>query len=101
MVAVAPIASDFKAIASLVSEGRMVAKPGALPTFASFLEDSSKESLNLQRGAERLTGEALMGKADLTDVTTAVSSAEITLQTIVSLRDRLVASVQEIMRMPV
>jgi flagellar hook-basal body complex protein FliE len=42
-----------------------------------------------------------MGEADLTDVTTAVSSAEITLQTIVSLRDRLVASVQEIMRMPV
>jgi flagellar hook-basal body complex protein FliE len=101
MVAVSPVVADFKSIASVGGEGRMVAKPGALPTFASFLEDSSKESLNLQRGAERLSGQALMGKADLTDVTTAVSSAEITLQTIVSLRDRLVASVQEIMRMPI
>jgi flagellar hook-basal body complex protein FliE len=40
-------------------------------------------------------------EADLTEVVQAVTSAEVTLQTVVSIRDRLVSAFQEIMRMPI
>jgi flagellar hook-basal body complex protein FliE len=41
------------------------------------------------------------GKGDIVDVVTAVADAELTVQTIVSVRDRVISSYQEIMRMPI
>jgi flagellar hook-basal body complex protein FliE len=42
-----------------------------------------------------------LGKSNLTDVTTAVTSAELALQGVIAIRDKLVGSIQEIMRMPI
>ena len=43
----------------------------------------------------------ISGESDLTDVVAAVNDAELTLQTITALRDRLVQAYQEIIRMPI
>jgi flagellar hook-basal body complex protein FliE len=48
-----------------------------------------------------MSAKAVTGEADLTDVVTAVTNAELTLQTVVSVRDRLISAYQEIMRMPI
>ena len=53
------------------------------------------------KAAELATASAVAGEADLTDVVTAVSNAEMTLQTVVTVRDRVVAAYQEILRMPI
>ena len=39
--------------------------------------------------------------AELVDIVTAVTNAEITLDTVVTLRDRVIQAYQEIIRMPV
>ena len=44
---------------------------------------------------------AAAGKADVNEVITAVSEAELTLQTVVALRDRVIQAYQEILRMPI
>jgi flagellar hook-basal body complex protein FliE len=44
---------------------------------------------------------AAAGKADINDVVMAMSQAERTLQTVVTLRDRAVQAYQQIMRMPI
>jgi flagellar hook-basal body complex protein FliE len=44
--------------------------------------------------------QALAGQADLTDVVIAVTNAEVTLQTVVAIRDRVIQAYQEIIRMP-
>ena len=44
---------------------------------------------------------AVTGEADITDVVQAVTSAELTLQTVVAVRDRMISAYQEIMRMPI
>ena len=54
----------------------------------------------LQAG-EAATLRAAAGKADITDVVTAVSQAEITLQTVVAVRDRVIQAYQDILRMPI
>ena len=41
------------------------------------------------------------GKAELVDIVTAVANAETTLETVISLRDRVITAYQEIMRMPI
>jgi flagellar hook-basal body complex protein FliE len=80
---------DPSAAASLYAKTSNVAqKPMAggddSVSFSDFLKQQVSES-----------------KADLTDVVQAVTSAELTLQTVVAVRDRLIAAYQEIMRMPI
>ena len=41
------------------------------------------------------------GKADVVDVVTAVAESEAALETLVAVRDRVIAAYEEIMRMPI
>ena len=45
--------------------------------------------------------QALSGGGNLTDVVTALSHAEMTLQTATAIRDRVVQAYQDIMKMPI
>jgi flagellar hook-basal body complex protein FliE len=44
---------------------------------------------------------AANGKGDLVDVVTAVAETEVAVETLVSVRDRMIQSYEEIMRMPI
>lgn len=70
-------------------------------TFSDFLKQKATESVDTLRKSEEMSAKAVTGEADLTDVVQAVNAAEITLQTVVSVRDRMISAYQEIMRMPV
>ena len=70
-------------------------------TFADMLRDNIQSSVKTMRGGEEMSAKAVTGEADLTDVVQAVTSAELTLQTVVALRDRMISAYQEIMRMTI
>jgi len=70
-------------------------------TFSDFLKEKASESVDTLRKSEEMSAKAITGEADITDVVQAVGAAEITLQTVVSVRDRMITAYQEIMRMPV
>ena len=44
---------------------------------------------------------AVAGQAEMVDVVTAVSNAEMVLETVTTVRDRVISAYQEIMRMPI
>jgi len=44
---------------------------------------------------------ALNGKADLVDVVTSVQNAEIVLETVVAVRDKVISAYQDIIKMPI
>ena len=72
------------------------------PTFGSLVENAAKEALSTAKGAEVLGTRAAAGaNVELTDVVTAVSNAEVTLQTVVAVRDKVISAYQDIMRMPI
>ena len=70
-------------------------------SFADFLQDSTQQAIDTLKGGEKMAAKAITEEADIVDVVEAVNAAELTLQTVVSIRDRLVAAYQEIMRMPI
>jgi flagellar hook-basal body complex protein FliE len=83
-------------------------KPGMEPrvsppgqSFADMLGDVAKDAVQSGRAAEKLSIQAVAGKADINEVVTAVANAEVTLQTVVAVRDKVIAAYEEIMRMPV
>ena len=53
------------------------------------------------RSGEDASARAVTGEAELTEVVQAVTAAEVTLETVVAVRDRMISAYQEIMRMPI
>lgn len=69
--------------------------------FASVLREAASESIDTMRKAETQSLAAAAGTANINDVVMAMSQAEMTLQTVVTLRDRAVQAYQDILRMPI
>ncbi len=87
-------------------------EPGAAPgldggagdsgsSFVDLVRTAAQDTIDSNREAERLAMEGVAGKADVTEVVTAISEAEATLQTVVAVRDRIISAYQQIMRMPI
>jgi flagellar hook-basal body complex protein FliE len=75
------------------------AKPGA--SFGDLLKQVGTDAVEAGRKADAVTVNAIEGTADVAEVVTAVANAELALQTVVAVRDQVVAAYQEIMRMPI
>ncbi|MBM3484453.1 MAG: flagellar hook-basal body complex protein FliE [Alphaproteobacteria bacterium] len=69
--------------------------------FAGLVKSSISETAKSLNTAEAMSRQALVNPADLGQVVAAVASAEVTLQTVVAVRDRVVAAYQDILRMPI
>lgn len=70
-------------------------------SFSDFLSNNIQRSIDTMKSGEQMSAKAVAGKADITDVVQAVTAAELTLQTVVSVRDRMISAYQDIMRMPI
>ncbi len=77
------------------------ANDSAKPKFSDLLTNTVDALTESQHVAEAAKMGAISGTADLTDIVTAISSAELTLNTVVAVRDRVIAAYQDIMRMPI
>jgi len=69
--------------------------------FSGLVMDSLTQAQGVVQGAEQASAASVVGQADLVDVVTAVSAAEVTLETVVAVRDQVVKAYQEILRMPI
>ena len=83
-----------------------IAGPGAAgkadgTAFASLLNNAMGDAVQASRAAETQMAAQVQGKAELIDVVTAVSAAEASLETVMAVRDQVIAAYQEIMRMPI
>jgi len=99
------IAGALSAYANAAQAGKA---PGMEPraasgggSFAKVLEDAAKSAVGNLRAGEQASMAAAAGKADLLDVVAAVNNAEVTLQTVVSVRDQVIQAYNDIIRMPI
>ena len=69
--------------------------------FGAALTRAMEQAVDVGRQADTATTTALSGQGSVTDVVLAVGRAELTLQTAVAVRDRVVAAYQDVMRMPI
>ena len=71
------------------------------PDFGAMINDGVTGVLDKGQVAEKATTEMVHGRADVVDVVTAVAETEVALETMVSVRDRVISAYEEIMRMPI
>ena len=69
--------------------------------FGATLQRAVEGAVEMGRSADAASTQAMLGQGSVSDVVMAVSRAELTLQTAVALRDRVVSAYQDVMRMPI
>ena len=69
--------------------------------FADLLREGIKENIQTLQEGEKASAQAVTGEANIVDVVQAVNKAELTLQTVVALRDRMVQAYNDIISMPI
>lgn len=70
-------------------------------SFGQMVNTMVADAVAAGRQSERVTADALVGKADLTGVMMAVNNAELSLETVVAIRDKVIEAYQEVIRMPI
>ncbi|MCW5724087.1 MAG: flagellar hook-basal body complex protein FliE [Maricaulaceae bacterium] len=73
----------------------------AAPDFAQMVGAAMDRAAETLRTSEAMSAQAALGQADLVDVVTAVAAAEVTLETVIAVRDEVVRAYQDILRMPI
>ena len=69
--------------------------------FADLVKSAAHDTVATLKQGEAASAAAVGGNANLTEVVTAVSNAEATLQTVVAVRDRVISAYQDILKMPI
>ena len=69
--------------------------------FGDLLKEAMNGAIDTERHGEAMSLQAATGKADINAVVTAVTNAELTLQTVVAVRDKIVAAYQQILQMQI
>lgn len=82
-------------------QGPDMARPSGGTGFADALRDATESAVSSLREGEVQSLKAAAGTADINDVVMAMGKAEMTLQTVVTIRDRVIQAYQEIIRMPI
>ncbi len=69
--------------------------------FAGMVREAAQGAVDTLHKGETQSLQAAAGTADLNDVVMAVSNAELTLQTVVTVRDKVLQAYKDILRMPI
>jgi flagellar hook-basal body complex protein FliE len=99
----AAAAAAYRAAAQITQTPTTSITPANVPggNFSDFLSGAIKDSISTIRQGEQAATAQVTGKANLVDVVQSVNAAELTLDTVVAVRDKVVAAYQSIMNMPI
>ena len=86
-----------KGIASPVADTAQA--PGS--SFGDVLGQALQSAINVEHKSEAVSAQALVGKATPNDVVLAVTNAEVTLQEVSAVRDKMINAYEEIIKMPI
>jgi flagellar hook-basal body complex protein FliE len=92
-------AAHAYAAAARAAPARESAEPAA--SFGALLNSAIAETASSLKVGETAVAQVAAGEADLVDVVTAISAAEVSLETALAVRNRMIEAYQEIMRMPI
>ena len=71
------------------------------PSFGALLKETMGSVMDAGRKSDAQTIAMAQGKANVMDVVTAVAETDVAVSTLVSVRDRVIQSYEDIMRMPI
>jgi flagellar hook-basal body complex protein FliE len=98
------VAANAYAALSRIVESGGAEKGGASaggPSFSALLKDAVGSVLDAGKKSDAQTMAMSSGKANVMDVVTAVAETDVAVSTLVSVRDRVIQSYEDILKMPI
>ena len=99
LAAAAYAAAQAKGGAGVKAGGAVEAGEGA--SFAGLMKEALSGSMEAARQGEAASLQAVVNPTNLSEVVTAVSNAEITLHTVIAVRDRVIQAYLDVLKMPI
>ncbi len=101
----AAAANAYAALARMgeqtASLGRAAATPDSAPNFSAVLKDVINAVSEAAQKSDAQSHAVANGRANMVDVVTAVAETETTVQTLVSVRDKVISAYEDILKMPI
>jgi flagellar hook-basal body complex protein FliE len=97
----AAIQAQASALTNAAAGAGETAQAAGGPSFGELLKGTISDAIQSSRGAEHMMTAQVQGKASLVDVVTAISSAETSLETVMAVRDQVIAAYQQVMQMQI
>ena len=98
-------ANAYAALARLTNPAagvnKSVGAEGGEANFGALLKDAIGSVVEAGRNSDAQSKAMAAGKANIVDVVTAVAETEVAVEALVSVRDKVIAAYEEIMRMPI
>ena len=96
-------ANAYASLARILDTGGAgkASEGGGGPSFGAMLKDAIGSVLDAGKKSDAQTVAMASGKANVMDVVTAVAETDVAVSTLVSVRDRVIQSYEDIMKMPI
>jgi flagellar hook-basal body complex protein FliE len=94
-------ASAYANLARILDSGGAGKGSEAGPSFGAILKDAIGSVMDAGKKSDAQTVAMASGKANVMDVVTAVAETDVAVSTLVSVRDRVIQSYEDIMKMPI
>jgi flagellar hook-basal body complex protein FliE len=75
--------------------------PAGGPSFGDLVKTSLETAIDSQHKSEQVSAKGLIGQADMTEVLQAVNDAELALNSVLAIRDRVIDAYEQILRTPI
>jgi flagellar hook-basal body complex protein FliE len=102
-IAPAAAAAAYQALSNIGASAPAAASSAAAPasSFSDFLSGAMNNAVGTMKAGEQMATRQVAGQADIVDVVNSVNSAELTLDTVMAVRDKVIAAYQTVMQMPI
>jgi flagellar hook-basal body complex protein FliE len=104
-IAPSTAAAAYQAIAKIGAESAASSSAAAgasqASDFSQFLSQAMDNAVQTMKGGEQIAAKQATGQGDVVSVVNAVNAAELSLDTVVAVRDKVIAAYQNILQMPI
>jgi len=94
-------ANAYANLARILDTGGTAKSSDSGPSFAALLKDAVGSVMEAGKKSDAQTVAMASGKANVMDVVTAVAETDVAVSTLVSVRDRVIQSYEDIMKMSI
>ena len=91
----------YRAAAGEIAGGKPATTAAGIGSFDGLLQAELRSTLATLEASEQASIDAVSGRVGIQQVVEAITAAELDLQKITAVRDRVISAYQEIIRMPI
>jgi len=103
MLPIAPLASASQVASAYggTTASASIGSAAGATDFGGLVGNAAESAINTLRVSEQATAAGMTGQADVQQVVQALSDAELTMQTVVAVRDKVLGAYNDIMKMTI